>query len=146
MTATEKQPLSKTLKMMIGFGLLVFGFIIGTMVAAPIEKDKNKRVAKAPEPKVTTFIQKYPSCPISDTLKRDYVIDCIKAGNPMSDEEGEDLVKECVLSYAVVICDVKHRLVIKNDKGECYTDNKEFVSCNDWITVSRTDTIGYTLR
>lgn len=32
------------------------------------------------------------------------LIDCTKAGNPMSDEEGEDLVRQCQYSCSEIYC------------------------------------------
>lgn len=34
----------------------------------------------------------------------DFVVNCAKAANPMSDEEGEDLVAECRRSGQAVLC------------------------------------------
>ncbi len=34
-----------------------------------------------------------------------FIIDCAKAANPMSDEEGEDLVQQCDLSSQHLFCE-----------------------------------------
>lgn len=39
------------------------------------------------------------------------VLTCVKNGNPMSDEEGEDLVAECRFSMAVVVCPERRAMV-----------------------------------
>jgi len=47
-----------------------------------------------------------PRCTTADERERlaKFVIDCSAAANPKSDEEGEDLVAECLRSGITVIC------------------------------------------
>jgi len=41
-----------------------------------------------------------------DTEKRaKFIINCAKAANPMSDEEGEDLVKQCAITAENLFCE-----------------------------------------
>ena len=41
-----------------------------------------------------------------DTEKRaKFIVDCAKAANPMSDEEGEDLVKQCAITAENLFCE-----------------------------------------
>ena len=41
-----------------------------------------------------------------DTEKRaEFIINCAKAANPMSDEEGEDLVKQCAITAENLFCE-----------------------------------------
>ena len=45
----------------------------------------------------------------SKTKLAKFIVDCAKSANPMSDEEGEDLVKQCELTGKETICtDEKH--------------------------------------
>lgn len=66
---------------------------------------------------------------------RQWILDCIKNGNPMSDEEGEDLVRQC---------EVSGKSLFKNDKKEktCwritktkYNNITTQLSCDDWQTI-----------
>lgn len=41
-----------------------------------------------------------------DTEKRaKFIVDCAKAANPMSDEEGEDLVRQCDITSKHLFCE-----------------------------------------
>ncbi len=45
---------------------------------------------------------------VCDKEKRaKFVVDCAKAANPMSDEEGEDLVSECGRQSRLIFCEFK---------------------------------------
>jgi len=43
-------------------------------------------------------------CPPADKGLRDFIIECAKVANPMSDEEGEDLVQQCEFTGERVMC------------------------------------------
>lgn len=43
-------------------------------------------------------------CPPADKGLRDFILECAKVANPMSDEEGEDLVRQCEFTGERVMC------------------------------------------
>ena len=43
------------------------------------------------------------------------ILACVKNGNPMSDEEGEDLVKQCELSMTNTVCPERRVMVYLRD-------------------------------
>lgn len=47
-----------------------------------------------------------PICSADDDRERlaDFILACVKNGNPMSDEEGEDLVRQCERTGENVVC------------------------------------------
>ncbi len=53
-----------------------------------------------------------------DTGYREWTLECIKNGNPMSDEEGEDLVLQCEESAK--------SLFVSHCEPEKYCENKNF--------------------
>ncbi len=49
----------------------------------------------------------YADCTVQDASRpalAEAIIACVKAGNPLSDEEGEDLVEQCHASMVSVLC------------------------------------------
>ncbi len=54
------------------------------------------------EPKVHLEIR--PECDVATPEHRAWIIDCAKAANPMSDEEGEDLVIQCERTAVRLFC------------------------------------------
>jgi hypothetical protein len=57
-----------------------------------------------------------------------FVIDCAKAANPLSDEEGEDLVKQCERTAVNTFC-TSTSVVIEYKNGNCFNENKKITSC-----------------
>lgn len=57
------------------------------------------------EKNTTTQIYR-PTCLLFDERRHlaDFVIECARAANPMSDEEGEDLVKQCENTGTRIVC------------------------------------------
>ncbi len=47
-----------------------------------------------------------------------FIIDCAKAANPMSDEEGEDLVEQCEKTSHPLFCEKEYYEPAKKGKGK----------------------------
>ena len=57
-----------------------------------------------------------------------YVVECAKAANPLSDEEGEDLVLQCERTMRRALCQTKETTVEMID-NKCYNKSNIQVSC-----------------
>lgn len=68
---------------------------------------------------------------VDKTSSAEWILKCIKNGNPMSDEEGEDLVKQCEWSANSLgfQCARYDYLVCLTDNGSCYVKTKH--RCSD---------------
>ena len=75
-----------------------------------------------------TELRHRPVCQTPEERKAltDAVIACAKAGNPMSDEEGEDLVAQCEKTMARAVC--PERRVIVYLEGNLEYDSRVDVS------------------
>jgi hypothetical protein len=48
----------------------------------------------------------------------EFILACAKAANPMADEEGEDLVRQCQITGEQVLCP-KRRYIVTKGCGTC---------------------------
>jgi hypothetical protein len=54
-----------------------------------------------------------------------FIVDCAKAANPLSDEEGEDLVEQCEVTGKHVLCDIKTQVVFCKNTYDCIDDKNQ---------------------
>jgi hypothetical protein len=57
-----------------------------------------------------------------------FVVDCAKAANPLSDEEGEDLVVQCEQTGKKLLC-TQEEIVMHRSNGTCYTKDNVATNC-----------------
>jgi hypothetical protein len=69
---------------------------------------------------------------------RKSILDCIKFGNPKSDEEPEDLVDACYNNFAKIYCDDEKGFVYRTKPYSTFVPctkavlPKEMALCEDW--------------
>lgn len=90
---------------------LITASLVGAFILNVVAADSRAR------------IELKPVCSLDTAERRStFVIDCAKAANPHSDEEGEDLVKQCQTTAEELFCaKEKHVLVGDFDWRNCST-------------------------
>ncbi len=83
------------------------------------------------------IVGEYLDCSENKSEVAKFIVDCAKAANPMSDEEGEDLVEACDKSAKSIFC--------KEVNGFCYRTNgrsSAFKPCSEALTFSEKEACG----
>ena len=76
----------------------------------------------------TTLFKIRNDCSGKEELVAKYVVECSRAANPLSDEEGEDLVSQCETTMRRALCPIKETTIDVID-NKCYNKSNIQVSC-----------------
>ena len=128
-----------------GFGILGAVFVIGLVLGKVTDPSPNTsakaaevaKVEKAVEVKGTDFlVQHIKDCRNRRPELAEFMLTCAKNANPLSDEEGEDLVYACKSVAIDVVCTTKIRKVEKINATECVDENKTLIYCHIGSAIS----------